>query len=195
MLTFAAYFEPMSSISIHSKTFTPYLGEDKIQARIADLGREINTEYAEKNPLFVGVLNGAFRFASDLMRHIDIDCEINFVKLTSYRGTETTGKISSHIGLNSDIEGRHLVLMEDIVDTGNTIEFLLENLHKEKPASIKVASLLYKPEAYHGDVKIDFTGFEIPNLFVVGYGLDFDGLGRNLNGIYQIELPQTVKKL
>jgi hypoxanthine phosphoribosyltransferase len=157
------------------------------------LGKEINAEYAEKNPLFVGVLNGAFRFASDMMRHIDIDCEINFVKLTSYRGTKTTGKISSHIGLNSNIEGRHLVLIEDIVDTGNTIEFLLENLFKEKPASIKVATLLYKPEAYHGDVKIDFVGFEIPNLFVVGYGLDYDGMGRNLNDIYQIELPQTVK--
>ncbi len=183
----------MSTITIHSKDFEPYLLEGQIKARVKALGSQINADYEGKNPLFVGVLNGCFRFAAELMNHIDIDSEINFVKLTSYRGVESTGKISSHIGLNSDVEGRHLIILEDIVDTGNTIEFLLENLQKEKPASIKVASLLYKPEAYHGNVKLDYVGFEIPNLFVVGYGLDFDGLGRNLNDIYQIKLPTTVK--
>ncbi len=183
----------MSTITIHSKDFEPYLLEGQIKARVKALGSQINADYEGKNPLFVGVLNGCFRFAAELMNHIDIDSEINFVKLTSYRGVESTGKISSHIGLNSDVEGRHLIILEDIVDTGNTIEFLLENLQKEKPASIKVASLLYKPEAYHGNVKLDYVGFEIPNLFVVGYGLDFDGQGRNLNDIYQIKLPTTVK--
>lgn len=181
----------MSKITIHGKEFVPYLSEGQIKERVGALGVEINSNYDGKNPLFVGVLNGCFRFAAELMNHIGINSEINFVKLNSYRGTESSGKISTQIGLNSDVEGRHLIILEDIVDTGNTIEHLMEGLRAENPASIKVATLLYKPEAYHGDIKLDYVGFEIPNLFVVGYGLDYDGLGRNLNDIYQIVLPKT----
>ncbi len=181
----------MSKITLHSKEFVPYISEGQIKERVKAIGLQINAEYDGKNPLFLGVLNGCFRFAAELMNHIGIPSEINFVKLTSYRGTESSGKISSHIGLNSNIQGRHLIILEDIVDTGNTIEHLMQGLESEKPASIKVASLLYKPEAYHGDVKLDYVGFEIPNLFVVGYGLDYDGQGRNLNDIYQIVLPKT----
>lgn len=181
----------MSKISIYGKEFVPYLSQGQINERIKVIGAQINTDYDGKNPLFVGVLNGCFRFAAELMNHIGISSEINFVKLTSYRGTESTGKMSSHIGLNSNVEDRHLIILEDIVDTGNTIEHLMEGLQAEKPASIAIATLLYKPEAYHGDVGLDYVCFEIPNLFVVGYGLDYDGLGRNLNDIYQIQLPTT----
>lgn len=181
----------MSKITLHSKEFVPYITEGEIKERVKALGAKINVDYDGKNPLFIGVLNGCFRFAAELMNHIGILSEINFVKLTSYRGTESSGSISRHIGLNSNVEDRHLIILEDIVDTGNTIEHLIEGLRAEKPASIAVASLLYKPEAYHGDVKLNYVGFEIPNLFVVGYGLDYDGLGRHLNDIYQIKLPTT----
>jgi hypoxanthine phosphoribosyltransferase len=177
----------MGNIILHHKQFVPYLSEGALQARIAELGAELNRDYEDKDPLFVGVLNGAFRFAADLMRHIDVQCEINFVKLTSYRGTESTGRVSSHIGLNADLTGRHIVVLEDIIDTGHTIEYLHELLSAGNPASIRVATLLYKPEAYLGKVPVHYCGFEIPNLFVVGYGLDYDGLGRNLNNIYQIK--------
>lgn len=174
-------------ITIHDKNFEPYLTSEEIQDTIAKIGSRLNTNYAGKNPIFIVVLNGAFRFASDLMTYIDIDCEINFVKLSSYRGTESTGSIVNHIGLSSNIEGRHVILVEDIVDTGHTMEFLYEELLKSSPASVAMATLLFKPEAYHGDKKPNYTGFEIPNLFVVGYGLDYDELGRNLNDIYQIK--------
>ncbi len=177
----------MSSIVIRQKKFVPYLNEAQIQARIAEIGAEINRDYEYLEPLFIGVLNGAFRFASDLMRHIEIPCEINFVKVSSYRGTESSGNLSDHIGLNSDISERHVVILEDIVDTGHTIEYLLQNMGSLNPASIKVATLLFKPEAYLGNIKINYCGFEIPNLFVVGYGLDYSGLGRHLNTIYQVK--------
>jgi hypoxanthine phosphoribosyltransferase len=176
----------MSSIVIHQKEFVPYLGDAQIQARIAELGAEINSDYEHMEPLFVGVLNGAFRFAADLMRHIEIPSEITFVKVSSYRGTKSSGSVSDHIGLNSDLRDRHIIILEDIIDTGHTIEYLMEKLLQLNPASIKVATLLHKPEAYLGNIKINYCGFEIPNLFVVGYGLDYNGQGRHLNNIYQV---------
>jgi len=177
----------MTEVKIHDKEFVDYISSENIQKRIAELGKEIESDLTGKNPIFLGILNGCFRFSSDLLSNIDTPCEINFLKVSSYAGTETTGKVSELIGLNINIKDRYIVILEDIVDTGHTIDFLLERLQKEEPASIKIATLLYKPTAYHGKHKLDYIGFEIPNLFVVGYGLDYDGYGRNLNDIYQIK--------
>lgn len=188
-ITFAdSIWQNMEGVIIHNKDFVEYISSDKIQNRIGEVGRKIQEEMGDDNPLFLGILNGCFRFSSDLLSHIDAPCEINFLKVSSYSGTETSGKVSELIGLNTSIENRHVVILEDIVDTGNTLDFLIKTLRAEKPASIKVATLLYKPEPYHGRHKLDYVGFEIPNLFVVGYGLDYDGYGRNLNDIYQIKL-------
>jgi len=177
----------MTGVRIHDKDFVDYISSEKIQKRVNELGKELNKDLDGKKPLFLGVLNGCFRFASDLLKSVDTPCEINFLKVSSYSGTQTLGKVSELIGLNTSIQDRHVIIVEDIVDTGNTIDFLLKKLENEKPASIKIATLLYKPEAYHGTHNLDYIGFEIPNLFVVGYGLDYDGYGRNLNAIYQIK--------
>ncbi len=177
----------MNTVKIHNRSFDIYLESSKLDFAISNLAQRINADYGGKNPLFVGVLNGAFRFAADLMKYIDIDCEINFVKLSSYRGTESTGRVNNLIGLNSDIGGRHVVILEDIVDTGHTWDYLNEIFLPKSPASLKIATLLYKPEPYQSSLPVDYVGFEIPNLFVVGYGLDYDGQGRNLNDIYQIK--------
>jgi|SRR5690554_3660526 len=178
----------MKGVKIHDKDFVEYISSEKIQKRIGEVGRKIQEDMGDDNPLFLGILNGCFRFSSDLLSHIDASCEINFLKVSSYSGTETSGKVSELIGLSTSIENRHVVILEDIVDTGNTLDFLIEKLSAENPASIKVATLLFKPEPYLGKHKLDYVGFEIPNLFVVGYGLDYDGYGRNLNDIYQIKL-------
>ncbi len=177
----------MTGVRIHDKDFVDYISSEEIQKRVEELGKDLNKDLNGKKPLFLGVLNGCFRFASDLLNSVDTPCEINFLKVSSYSGTETSGKVSELIGLNTSIKDRHVIIVEDIVDTGNTIDFLLNKLKNENPASIKIATLLYKPEAYHGGHKLDYIGFEIPNLFVVGYGLDYDGYGRNLNAIYQIK--------
>jgi hypoxanthine phosphoribosyltransferase len=177
----------MSTITVHNKTFTPYIDSEKIQKRISELATEIKNELNGEVPVFIGVLNGAFRFASDLYANLDINCEIEFIKLASYQGTESTGKVREMAGLKGDLSGRHVIIIEDIVDTGHTLKYLIEELSKKAPKSIKTATLLYKPEAYKGEYPIEYIGFEIPELFVVGYGLDFDGHGRNLNDIFQIK--------
>jgi len=177
----------MSSVTIHDKEFVIYLEEEKIQNAIETMAQKITQEYAGKDVVFVGVLNGCFRFISDLMKYIEFEVEVNFLKLSSYRGTESTGKISDLLSLNSEIKGRHVVILEDIVDTGHTLDYLMELLQDKEAASIGVASLLYKPDAFIGKREPDYVAFNIPNLFVVGYGLDYDGLGRNLNDIYQIK--------
>ena len=177
----------MHSVNLHDKEFTLYLEEEKIQSAIEKMAVKLAAEYEGKDTVFVGVLNGCFRFISDLMKHIEFDAEVNFIKLSSYRGTESSGKISDLMSLNSDLRDKHVVILEDIVDTGHTLDYLMEILAEKRTSSIKVASLLYKPDAFIGKRKPDYTAFEIPNLFVVGYGLDYDGLGRNLNDIYQIK--------
>jgi hypoxanthine phosphoribosyltransferase len=177
----------MSTVILHDKTFEIYLKEEEIQTSIASLANQLAENYSNKEVVFVGVLNGCFRFISDLMRHIDFEAEVNFLKLTSYRGTESTGKISDLLSLNTDLRGKHVVVIEDIVDTGHTLDYLMDLLTAKEAASIGVAALLYKPDAHVGKRKPDYVAFEIPNLFVVGYGLDYDGLGRNLNDIYQIK--------
>lgn len=177
----------MESIKILDKEFVPYLSEAEIQSRIKVLGDQMSSDYKGKSPVFLGVLNGCFRFVSDLITHVDLTCEINFIKLSSYSGTETTGEVKQLTGLNSVLADRDVIIVEDIVDTGTTMDYLMNMLGEHKPASIKIASLLYKPTAYKGNHQIDYCGFEIPNLFVVGYGLDYDEIGRNLNEIYQIK--------
>jgi len=177
----------MPSVTLHDKEFILYLDEEKIQSGIAKLAKELVSEYSDKDTVFIGVLNGCFRFVSDVMKYIDFDTEVNFIKLSSYRGTASSGKVSDLVTLNADLLSKHVVILEDIVDTGRTVDYLMGILEDKKAASVKIATLLYKPDAFLGIRKPDFSVFEIPNLFVIGYGLDYDGLGRNLNDIYQIK--------
>lgn len=171
---------------LHDKTFVKYMSERKIQAGVKKLAARLNLEYQGKKPLFIVVLNGSFIFASDLLKRISIDCEIAFVKVSSYKGVNSTGKIEEVIGLDIPVEGRHVVLVEDIVDSGLTIVKLIDKIKALKAFDVKVAACLLKPEAYKMDYPIDYVCFRIPNDFVVGYGLDYDGLGRNSADIYKI---------
>lgn len=174
----------MSIIKVKDKSFKPFISEEKLQESIKEVARKINQDYKGKTPIFLGVLNGSFMFFSDLLKSIELECEVSFVKMASYEGTSTTGVVNELIGLNEDIEGRDIILIEDIVDTGNTLEKLHKMLAEKNPASIKIATLLYKPDAYTKAHAIDYVGIEIPNAFVLGYGLDYDGLARNLKSIY-----------
>jgi len=171
---------------LNDKSFEKYLLEEDIQAKVKELASRINTDLAGKKPLFIVVLNGAFIFASDLIKKISIDCEIAFVKLSSYQGTHSSGVVQQIIGLDLDIKGRSIVVIEDIVDTGLTLVRFLETLREMEPAEVKVAACLLKPEAFGEKFPVDYLCFSIPNKFVVGYGLDYDGLGRNSSDIYQI---------
>ncbi|MCB9282591.1 MAG: hypoxanthine phosphoribosyltransferase [Lewinellaceae bacterium] len=176
-----------NEILVHDHWFEPYLSAEQIQARVVELGRKISVDYAGKRPLFLAILNGSFMFAADLVRACDLECELAFIKVTSYRGLESTGKIETVLGLNVPLEGRQLILVEDIIDSGNTMNALLPDLHKMGPSSMVIAALLLKPECLKHPLHIEYLGFEIPNRFVVGYGLDYDGLGRNLPAIYQLK--------
>ncbi len=174
-------------IQLHDKTFVPFISEKSISAAIDNLAKEIAKDAKGKTPIFVGVLNGAFMVVSDLVRAYPGNCEVSFVKMASYEGTASSGKVNELIGINENLEGRLVILVEDIVDTGNTLVALHEIFSKEKVKSFKVATLFFKPEAYKKDLKIDYIGIEIENKFIVGYGLDYDGLGRNLPEVYQIK--------
>lgn len=176
----------MATVQVRDKVFKSYLSEAQILARIDVLAERINRDLAGKNPLFICVLNGAFMFASDLMKRVHIDCEIAFIRLKSYEGINSTGKSKEILGLVDGIEGRTVVLIEDIVDTGRTLVGLYGSLNKMNPESIRTAVLLFKPDAVECKVSLDYVAFEIPNDFIVGYGLDYDGNGRNLNDIYVI---------
>jgi hypoxanthine phosphoribosyltransferase len=174
------------SIQLHDKTFVPLINETDISNRVMQLAAEIESRYREHNPLLIAVLNGAFIFAADLMKNLRMDCAITFVKIQSYVGLASSRNTRSLIGLDQDIEGRHVLIIEDIVDTGRTMAHLLPELAQQNPASLGVVTLFSKTEAREVAVKLDMIGFEIPNRFIVGYGLDYDGLGRNLRGIYQL---------
>jgi hypoxanthine phosphoribosyltransferase len=176
----------MAQIKVHDKTFETYLSEDTIQARIKELAENINKDYAGKKPLFVAILNGSFMFASDLFKYLSIEAEICFIKLASYKGMKSSGKVVTTIGLDDDLFGKDVIIVEDIVDTGKTLHKFLPKLQHQQPASLKIAALLYKPEATEYPLTLNYIGFSIPNKFVVGYGLDYDGLGRNLKEIYQL---------
>ena len=176
----------MKEIQILDKKFNEYLTEKIIQQRIEELARQVNSELAGKEVVFLGILNGAFLFAADLFRRIDFPARISFVKLASYKGTSSSGSIKELIGWNEDINNKTIVVLEDIIDTGNTLERIVDELIMRKAAEIRIAALLYKPEAYTKQIPLHYIGFEIPNNFVVGYGLDYDGFGRNLPSVYTL---------
>jgi len=176
----------MTTIEVNNRKFTPYITAEKISEQIDKLAAELNRDYAEKKPLFIAILNGSFMFAADLFKALTIEAEICFIKLASYKGTKSTGNVITSIGLDEPLTGRHVVIVEDIVDTGKTLHEFLPQLFIQQPASLKIAALLHKPEALAHPVKIDYLGFNVPNKFLLGYGLDFDGLGRNLKEIYQL---------
>ncbi|MES2006454.1 MAG: hypoxanthine phosphoribosyltransferase [Bacteroidota bacterium] len=176
----------MSVITVHDKTFVPYLPEALILEKVKDLAAELDKDYAGKKPLFIAILNGSFMFASDLFKYLSIEAEICFIKLASYKGTKSTGQVITAIGLDTDINGRHVIILEDIIDTGKTMNEFLPQLRNQQPASLKTAVLLHKPDATVFPVAIDYCCFSIPNKFVLGYGLDYDGFGRNIRELYQL---------
>jgi hypoxanthine phosphoribosyltransferase len=177
----------MKTVKLHNKEFEIFIAETEISAIVHSMANQINN-IGIKNPLFIAVLNGSFLFAADIMRKINIpNSEISFIKLSSYLGTESTGEVNELIGLGKNIRNRNIVILEDIIDTGITLEKIIILLEKEEVADIKVATLLFKPEAYKKDIEIDFIGESIANDFVVGYGLDYDEIGRNLPHIYKLK--------
>ena len=177
----------MAEIQLKDKKFELFIPEKVIRKEIRRVAKDIVRDMKELNPLFICVLNGAFMFASDLIKGIDISCEVGFIRLKSYEGTQSSGSIKEMQELVENIENRHVVIVEDIIDTGHTMSYLLNKLQAENPASVKVACMLFKPNALETDAKPDYCALEIPNDFIVGYGLDYDGLGRNLKNIYKIK--------
>ena len=177
----------MKTIIIGDKTFEIFLPKEKIEEVIARMANKLNSEYADKGPLFLVMLNGAFMFAGDLFKKVNISCDISFVKYASYSGTRSSHNIKMLIGVNENVRGRDIVIVEDIVDSGLTMESLMKDLREWEVKDIKIATLLFKPEAFTKDYKIDYIGMEIPNDFIVGYGLDYDGKGRNLPEIYKLK--------
>lgn len=176
----------MSRIKIHDKEFEVSIPREEILKEVKRVADEINRDYAGKRPLLLGVLNGCFMFAADLMRNLNIECEISFVKLSSYQGTTTTGVIREVLGLTESIAGRDVIIVEDIVDTGYTMQRMIESLGTREPASLQIASLFLKPARLKVPVDVKYSAFTIPDRFIVGYGLDYDGLGRNLPDVYDV---------
>ncbi len=173
-------------VQVRDKHFEPFISAQRIQQEVTRIAQQMNEELADKDPIFLGILNGAFMFASDLYKQITFPCQITFLKLTSYSGTKSTGTVKQLIGINFDLKDRVVVVLEDIVDTGITLETIIRQLSGYEPAEIKVATFLHKPDATIRDVKLDYVGMEIPNDFILGYGLDYDGYGRNYSEIYQL---------
>ncbi|MBZ4190357.1 hypoxanthine phosphoribosyltransferase [Niabella beijingensis] len=176
----------MASITIHEKRFSVYLSDEVLQKRIRELAAAINADYAGKKVYFLAILNGSFMFAADFFKYLTIDSEICFIKLVSYKGLKSSGEVTTAIGLEEDLHGKNVVILEDIIDTGKTLHYFLPQLLHQQPSSLKIVALLHKQEMTKYEVPIDYTGFVIPNKFVVGYGLDYDGLGRNYKDIYQL---------
>lgn len=176
------------TVTCRGERFRIYLDRDAIRERIATLGQTISTEFAGKKPILIGVLNGAFMFISDLMRSIDIECEIDFIKLSSYGAEKvSSGQVEELKWIDANLEGRHVIVVEDIVDTGLSMRYLMDRMAEYDPASIHTVTLLHKHEATEEDVQLDYVGFRIPNLFVIGYGLDYGQLARNLPDIYVLD--------
>ena len=175
----------MSVIQVHDKFFRPYISSDQIREKVEDMARKLEADYERKTPLFIAILNGSFMFAADLFKVLNIPAEICFIKLASYKGTKSSGRVITSIGLDIDLFGRHVIILEDIIDTGKTMHEFLPQLLHQQPASLKICALLHKPDATRFPLTIDYCGFSIPDRFVIGYGLDYDGLGRNIKEIYQ----------
>ncbi len=176
----------MSVIQVHDKFFRPYISARQIADKINEIAVNLERDYEGKTPLFIAILNGSFMFASDLFKVLNMPAEICFIKLASYKGTKSSGTVITSIGLDVDIFGKHVVILEDIIDTGKTMNEFLPQLFHQHPASLKICALLHKPSATKFPITIDYCGFSIPDNFVVGYGLDYDGLGRNIKEIYQV---------
>jgi hypoxanthine phosphoribosyltransferase len=176
----------MAAVNVHDKTFVPFIAKERIQHRTKELARQIDEDYNGLQPLFIGVLNGSFVFAADLFRALTIEAEISFIKLASYKGTSSTGSVITAIGMEENLLNRHVVLLEDIVDTGATLHSFIPEILSRHPASFRIAALLCKPDALQYEIKPDYCGFAIADKFVVGYGLDYNGLGRNLPELYEL---------
>ena len=178
----------MSIVKIKDKTFETSISAEEIAKRVKELGQQLSKDFEGKNPLFLAVLNGSFIFAADLMREITIPCEISFVKLASYQGTTSTGKIKEVVGINEDLSGRTVVIVEDIVESGLTMKRMIETLGTRNPASVHICTLFVKREKLQVDLDIEYAAFSIPNAFIVGYGLDYDQQGRHLKEVYSLKM-------
>lgn len=176
----------MEIIQVLDKKFRPFITAAEIDVRIKEIAAQITKDYEGKNPIFIAILNGSFMFASDLFKSLQGPAEIVFIKLASYKGTKSTGNVITSIGLDEPLQGRHVVIIEDIVDTGTTLTKFLPQLHNQQPASLRIAALLQKPEALQHPLEVNYVGFSVPNKFLLGFGLDYDGQGRNLAEIYQL---------
>lgn len=176
----------MSNIKLHDREFVRTISNEEIVAEVKRVAAAMNRDYAGKRPLLLGVLNGCFMFAAELMRNLDLECEISFVKLSSYQGVDSTGAVREVLGLSESIAGRDVIIVEDIVDTGLTMKSMLETLEAGNPASVEIASLFVKPSRLQVPVTVKYSAFTIPDRFIVGYGLDYDGLGRNLPDVYDV---------
>ncbi len=177
----------MHTITLYDKTFVPFITASEINEKIKVMAAQLTADYAGKKPLFISILNGSFIFSADLFKEIEFEAEICFIKLASYKGTQSTGHVITAIGLDIDVTDRHVIVLEDIIDTGKTLSQFLPQLVNQQPSSLKIAVLLHKPEATRYPITIDYCCFTIPNKFVLGYGLDYDGLGRNIKEIYQLQ--------
>jgi len=174
-------------MKVRDKEFELFISKEKIRERVKELASDINEDYHSKDPLFISVLNGSFMFASDLMKNIEIPSEISFVRVSSYDKTQSTGRVKKLVGLQEEVKNRNVVIVEDIVDSGYTLDSISSELKEGEPASLEIVTILFKPENLVKEVNLKYVGFKIPNKFVVGYGLDYDGHGRNLQDIYQIK--------
>ena len=174
-------------IQLHDKHFVPFISAEEIDFAIKNMAKQMDDDFFDEQPIFIGVLNGSFMVVSDFMKHYSKPCEVSFVKMSSYEGTSTTNQVKELIGLNQDLKGRSVIVIEDIVDTGNTVAALKSIFKSKGVKSFKIATLFFKPDAYIQDIKLDYIGIRIPNKFIVGYGLDYDGLGRNLPEVYQLK--------
>lgn len=181
------FYKISMEIKLHDKYFVPFISAQEIDFAIATMAAQVEADFADDVPVFVGILNGSFMVVSDFMKHYKSPCEVSFIKMASYEGMESTNEVKQLIGINQDLTGRTVVIIEDIVDTGNTVEELKALFKKQGVKHFKIATLFFKPEAYKKDMKLDYVGIRIPNKFIVGFGLDYDGLGRNLPEVYQLK--------
>ncbi|MEN9488892.1 MAG: hypothetical protein RL494_1157 [Bacteroidota bacterium] len=181
------FYKISMEIKLHDKYFVPFISAQEIDFAIATMAAQVEADFADDVPVFVGILNGSFMVVSDFMKHYKSPCEVSFIKMASYEGMESTNEVKQLIGINQDLTGRTVVIIEDIVDTGNTVEELKALFKKQGVKHFKIATLFFKPEAYKKDMKLDYIGIRIPNKFIVGFGLDYDGLGRNLPEVYQLK--------